>query len=210
MGLDMYLYRTKRVDGVTTEQLIEINSLVEEHDGKIPFSFENLSISREPQKDVGVVVDQSVKVDSMFGEDEGNVPLTESENLPIDKLADAVVLRGEGSFRWYSIFEKAGYWRKSNQIHQWFVENVQGGVDDCGFFEATKEQLEKLLQVVDLVLNNHSEANKLLPTQGGFFFGSTDYDEWYYEDLRETQEILKNVLASTDFERQIVFYHSSW
>jgi len=28
------------------------------------------------------------------------------------------------------IFE-AMYWRKANAIHRWFVENVQGGQDDC-------------------------------------------------------------------------------
>jgi len=24
------------------------------------------------------------------------------------------------------------YWRKANQIHNWFVENVKDGVDNCG------------------------------------------------------------------------------
>ena len=27
--------------------------------------------------------------------------------------------------------ESFGYWRKANQIHKWFVDNVQGGIDDC-------------------------------------------------------------------------------
>ena len=25
-------------------------------------------------------------------------------------------------------------WRKANQIHSWFVENVQSGKDDCGMY----------------------------------------------------------------------------
>ena len=29
------------------------------------------------------------------------------------------------------IEEEAGYWRKANAIHRWFVENVQKGEDDC-------------------------------------------------------------------------------
>ncbi len=45
-----------------------------------------------------------------------------------------------------------GYWRKANQIHNWFVENVQGGVDDCGHYPVTIAQLEKLLGVVNKVL----------------------------------------------------------
>ena len=31
-----------------------------------------------------------------------------------------------------NITEELGYWRKANQIHRWFVENVQDGVDNCG------------------------------------------------------------------------------
>jgi len=33
------------------------------------------------------------------------------------------------------ITEDVGYWRKDNHIHQWFVKNCQGGVDDCGLYE---------------------------------------------------------------------------
>jgi len=29
------------------------------------------------------------------------------------------------------IVEEVGYWRKANQIHNWFVENVQNGIDEC-------------------------------------------------------------------------------
>ena len=30
-----------------------------------------------------------------------------------------------------SIKVVAGYWRKANQIHRWFVQNVQGDEDTC-------------------------------------------------------------------------------
>ena len=43
--------------------------------------------------------------------------------------------------------EEIGYWRKANQIHNWFVENVQNGVDNCEYFIVKKEQLEKLLNL---------------------------------------------------------------
>jgi hypothetical protein len=29
------------------------------------------------------------------------------------------------------IVQEAGYWRKANAIHRWFVDNVQDGNDDC-------------------------------------------------------------------------------
>lgn len=53
-------------------------------------------------------------------------------------------------------------------------------------------------------------AQLLLPPQEGFFFGSTDIDEYYYNGMTETYQQLDRVLESTDFETQVVFYQSSW
>lgn len=53
-------------------------------------------------------------------------------------------------------------------------------------------------------------AEELLPTQSGFFFGGTNYDQWYLEDITDTIDILTNVLETTDFDREVISYHSSW
>lgn len=45
------------------------------------------------------------------------------------------------------IVEEVGYWRKANQIHQWFVDNVQEGVDNCSEFYVSINQLEELLKL---------------------------------------------------------------
>lgn len=102
------------------------------------------------------------------------------------------------------------YWRKANQIHKWFVDNVQNGTDDCGDYHCSREQLEELNTVIKKILtaeNREEEAQKLLPTASGFFFGSTDFDEYYFEDLIQTNEMLDQILQSDgdDF-----VYHSSW
>lgn len=133
-------------------------------------------------------------------------------------------------FNWKTIFYEAGYWRKANQIHTWFVKNIQDNNDDCGTYEVTKEKLEELLGIVNEILtvpnensdligqyNNiisptfdRAKAEKLLPTASGFFFGDTAYNEGYYYDLKLTRDILEKTLKETDFDKQIVFYHSSW
>ena len=59
-------------------------------------------------------------------------------------------------------------------------------------------------------IENPTVARRLLPTQDGFFFGGTEYDQWYYEDVKQTVEIIEKVLATTDFEHEIVMYSSSW
>lgn len=37
-----------------------------------------------------------------------------------------------------------------------------------------------------------------------------EYDEYYVSDIVDTIKIIENVLATTDFETQMVFYVSSW
>lgn len=86
---------------------------------------------------------------------------------------------------------KVGYWRKANQIHKWFVDNVQDGVDNCATYPVTYEQLQELLSLVNEVLKNHKLAAELLPTETGFFFGSDEYGEWYFTDLEETKRIIE-------------------
>ena len=107
------------------------------------------------------------------------------------------------------IEEEVGYWRKANQIHRWFVENVQDGVDNCGEYSVGKSQLEQLLNVCREVLNDHSKAEDLLPAAAGFFFGNTDYDEYYYDDLERTIVMLDKILGETN-PNQDIYYSSSW
>lgn len=107
------------------------------------------------------------------------------------------------------VIEEVGYWRKANQIHNWFVQNVQEGNDNCGNYRVSREKLQELLDLCRIVsAGNKEESAKLLPTASGFFFGGTDYDEWYYQDIKDTIKILEEVLSDTeadDFE-----YTSSW
>jgi hypothetical protein len=106
------------------------------------------------------------------------------------------------------IIEEAGYWRKANQIHRWFVDNVQNGVDNCGDYYVSTDDLEKLLEVCIAVNLNHEQADTLLPSASGFFFGNTEYDEWYFKDIDNTIEILKEALA--DESDSSYYYSSSW
>lgn len=60
------------------------------------------------------------------------------------------------------------------------------------------------------VVIDTSVAEELLPTTSGFFFGNTDYNEWYVEDIANTIEIVQRVLETTDFDKEMVYYVSSW
>lgn len=101
-----------------------------------------------------------------------------------------------------------GYWRKANAIHAWFVENCQNGEDDCGEYTVAREQLQELKDLCLKVLASPDLSNELLPTRSGFFFGSTEYDEYYREDLESTIAIIDNAFSlGSDWHFK---YSSSW
>lgn len=118
----------------------------------------------------------------------------------------------------------AGYWRKANQIHNWFVNECQDGIDKC---QKTDLSVEQLLQLQDLIKTFRklpstisdmwlpsaeliSTAHKLLPSTSGFFFGSTEYDNWYFNDIVDTKQILKSVLKQSTINNWKFSYQSSW
>lgn len=106
------------------------------------------------------------------------------------------------------VIVEAAYWRKANQIHDWFVRNCQSGVDDCGHYYVSREQIQFLIDLCKNVLQNKDQAETILPTASGFFFGNTEYNEWYFNDIEDTITKLERVLTLDDmwdFE-----YHSSW
>lgn len=224
MGLDMCLNRMPRYKEVTASQVSAIESWFEyeTRDSKYAdYTFKEWCGCSEadlPDKDV---VEHFRNIRTF------NYPSWDKE-------------KKYGSLR---IIEQVGYWRKANEIHNWFVENVQDGIDDCDYHhEVTEEMLEllrstckaviKASKLVNgkiecgytfddngnrvysyedgLIIEDSSVAERLLPTTSGFFFGSTRYDEWYINDLKETIEIIDNVLATTDFETQMIYYVSSW
>lgn len=149
---------------------------------------------------------------------EGTIDITvEGKHLPIDlyKVED--------------ITERVGYWRKANQIHRWFVMNVQDGVDDCRAYDVDIEQLKELLNLCKEVdsrikvikkgdedfVENDGEIATLLPSSEGFFFGTTEYDSWYIRDIKSTIEILETVIKEDEELRKQGIeldyeYQASW
>lgn len=104
---------------------------------------------------------------------------------------------------------EVGYWRKANAIHKWFVTNVQNGVDDCGEYYASKEMLKELLVLCEAIIADKSKAPELLPATNGFFFGSNEYDEFYFRDVKYTIKTIINALnANNDYSS--FYYRSSW
>lgn len=107
-----------------------------------------------------------------------------------------------------SVSAEIGYWRKANAIHRWFVENVQGGEDDCRSSYVDRKYLHDLKDACVAVLNNPQSAGVLLPTASGFFFGGTELDEYYMDSIRSTIDIIDRCLGLPD--DWDFYYQSSW
>lgn len=106
------------------------------------------------------------------------------------------------------------YWRKANAIHKWFVQNVQDGVDECQYSRpVSAEELAHLTHLCrEELAASPSERGKLLTPTAGFFFGSTEVDEWYIDDLKRTVARLEAVIQWMAKNRITgeFRYHSSW
>ena len=218
MGLDMYLNKAKRFNDANLKEIISINCYLQWKEQDNEYSLlEWCGVKEEKiNKDLLTLYESEFNTKYYSWDDEKKY----GRKSIISYLAD---------------------WRKANQIHRWFVENVQDGNDDCEIYEVSKEQLEELLTLCKIVLENSKLidaqvkngqtyvdgewvdnyedgqviennviARKLLPTASGFFFGSTEYDQWYLEDIKHTIAVLEDCLRDTDFEHEVVMYSSSW
>ena len=105
---------------------------------------------------------------------------------------------------------EAGYWRKANAVHGWFVQHVQDGEDNCRPYEVERKQLEQLRDLCAYILKDEDTAG--LPPTAGFFFGSAEIDEGYWDDLRLTVDICNNALGLANSKRHYwtFNYQSSW
>lgn len=103
-----------------------------------------------------------------------------------------------------------GYWRKVNAIHNWFMTTLADGSDECQEIPVSRSSLENLLAVCKKVLKaskNPDKAAALLPPTEGFFFGSTEVDEDYFQGIRDTVTILERAIGSP---YDSFIYQASW
>ncbi len=99
-----------------------------------------------------------------------------------------------------------GYFRKVNFLMSFF--KYEG---NCEYKEIAKSELEDLVERCNAVLttpkkNRQEKAEDLLPTQSGFFYGSTDYNEWYYKDVEEVRDWASEVLENLKDEEIVLMW----
>lgn len=177
MGLDMYLKKSKRVEGLSVDDYAKVQN-------ELPWTKEEY--------------DFNTGLKGLCPDIEG-----------VEQLDEAVHEAGQYT-KYLSLTKEIGYWRKANAVHNWFVENCQDGIDECQLSEVSREDLEDLLEKCYNVVHKKSNPEETLPPTSGFFFGSTEVDQYYMDDIKSTISILENAIGRTDWEKEIVFYRASW
>lgn len=130
----------------------------------------------------------------------------------LKELAEGIAKRNFLS-RSIEEYYQVGYWRKANAIHRFFVEHCADGVDDCRRIYVSVEKLTDLLDRCKKIFADSEKAKDLLPTQEGFFFGGVEYDDWYFENISYTIDLIERIIdfvnknSSMDYA---IYYKASW
>lgn len=98
-----------------------------------------------------------------------------------------------------------GYFRKVNCVYRYFEDKL---TDETAW--VTKDECEDIVKRCSAVLENPDFASELMPTRSGFFFGSTEYDKYYFSDLKNVRKQFKSFIKYFKTDDDLMFIHMSW
>lgn len=215
MGLDMYLYKCRKMNDFSA----------------MDYYFANEAFGYYEEKELAKANNDNFP----FSLSDWDIPETMTEQ----KLKPLAKDYSKNS----TIFETVASWGRANHIHGWFVDNIQNGNDDCHYYFVTEDDLlylkeicEKVLTFNFFILDKDSyllyysadaliyagittkkhyskleeELNEILPTRKGLCFGPDDYAMSYFLHVEDTLEFVNKILNEADFDKEVYLYHSSW
>lgn len=98
-----------------------------------------------------------------------------------------------------------GYFRKVNCVYRYFEDKL---TDETAW--VTKDECEDIVKRCSAVLENPDLASELMPTRSGFLFGSTEYDKYYFSDLKNVRKQFKSFIKYFKTDDDLMFIHMSW
>lgn len=98
-----------------------------------------------------------------------------------------------------------GYFRKVNCVYRYFEDKL---TDETAW--VTKDECEDIVKRCSAVLENPDLASELMPTRSGFFFGSTEYDKYYFSDLKNVRKQFKSFIKYFKTDDDLMLIHMSW
>ena len=205
MGLDIYFYRVKNTQGKNLT-FKELYDLQEKRFHKRVERFAKRSL--KALKEVDGNAEEYKKVYcSIFPNKIKRYTKLDFQYAPMMKG----IKNFEYTKSWFNDFERKvfmpedAYFRKVNFLYRFFEDRLD---EECSF--VTYDDLEEIISRCKKVLKNHSLAEELLPSRDGFFFGSTEYDNYYFDDVKYVLRQMKKLLKRYNVEKDTIFVYFSW
>lgn len=200
MGLDIYFYRTKHAYNGDRDEVVKLTNkdAVKEIRKEYSRYIKEISSCNEGVERENKSVECAKRLAKLF-----NYPYISLENLGVshDYENDKDIFSPVPLSAWvdnkkeiisWACAKHDAYFRKVNFLFAYF-EN-RGKMEDECFAWVEQEDVEEIIDRCEKVLADHKLAEELLPTQGGFFFGGTDYDEYYFHCVENVLEKMKGLI----------------
>ena len=188
MGLDMYLIRKKYIGAKYEWRNVKGKIEIEIDGKKLPIEFDRLSYIEE---DVGYWRKANAIHKWFVDNVQDGVDNCQQHYVSIEQLK--------------KLLDKCKKVKEKAIIKDGKIQN--GSTLKDGKWEPIMEDGK--------YIENAEEIADILPTTDGFFFGSTDYDEYYMQDIDYTIERLEQILKEEKELNDMNFYsefayQSSW
>ena len=131
-----------------------------------------------------------------------------SNELKTVKIPNEVEKIFKGELK-YCFAPSDAYFRKVNFLYAFFSKDIVEETQTCVVDKARIGQLIDTCQDVLKHKGDEDYATENLPTQGGFFFGSLDYDKWYWKDVKDCLKSMKKLYKAMG-DDEFVRWHFSW
>lgn len=102
-------------------------------------------------------------------------------------------------------WKEVAYFRKVNFLLPFFEYG-----ENCSRLEIDGYKIDELLVKCKQVLEDNSLAETLLPTQGGFFFGNTEYNDWYFYYVKEVYDKFSEIAEDFNSDEDMLSMVCSW
>ena len=215
MGLDIYFHKLKKNENVETENVTDWGVISEESDRQsreeLTKVYDAAISSLRKAKNYNSAYNRVMKKLFKFS----NYPQFDYKALGVsydyqsgkysyNQVPIEVFLKERDNILTRHYAPYIAYFRKANFVYAFFSDKL---VNECAW--VTRLDLKDLIDRCERVLNDHSLAEELLPTRAGFFFGSTEYDKWYYQDVKDCLKQMKKLLE--DFaDDEAIYVVMSW
>lgn len=207
MGLDMYFYKMRKAKNKTMKELLDIQDKINYADNTQKAQEEKEKLLKEFKTYLhNRKYKYFEKIDKRFDYDIGYMrKANEIHKYIIDNF-------GGGVDNCTPIeLSKENIIQLQNVVKKLICECklIKGNVINGYSYNDKGDMTPNYEKGYIMKKDSQKLANELLPTCDGFFFGGTNYDQWYFEDLLEFYNIA-NELLKVDTNKYYIYYKASW